>query len=49
VWLRNRIEARRRQTFKSLPFMLDLIETIGTPSRTLASMNTEVMLANKTR
>jgi len=25
VWLRDRIEARRRQTFKALPFMLDLI------------------------
>ena len=25
IWLRDRIDARRRQTFKSLPFMLDLI------------------------
>ncbi len=25
VWLRDRIQARRRQTFKALPFMLDLI------------------------
>ena len=25
LWLRDRIEARRRQTFKTLPFMLDLI------------------------
>lgn len=25
VWLRDRIDARRRQTFKALPFMLDLI------------------------